>query len=111
MNLFLIADPKCYSITNTQKDYVSGLDKYPKTLSKAYNLLVNYALSNKLSTVDVQHTMLSFYQDDDQCHNTSHNPGLGNGLEGRDNGYGQNHNNNCSQDQQNHGNLPDVGSP
>jgi len=44
INLFLIANPKRYGVllANTQNNYVSDVDKYPKTLSKSYDMLVNY---------------------------------------------------------------------
>ena len=44
INLFLIADHKRYGglLAITQNNYVSNVDKYPKTLSKSYDMLVNY---------------------------------------------------------------------
>jgi hypothetical protein len=44
-NYFLLkSDPKHYAglIASIQNDFTSRQDKYPKTLSKAYNIIVNY---------------------------------------------------------------------
>jgi hypothetical protein len=40
----LKSDPRRYAllIAMIQNDYISGQDKYPTTLSRAYDLLVNY---------------------------------------------------------------------
>jgi len=56
MSFFVRADPKCYGplIANAQNDFVGGIDKYPKTISKAYNMLVNYVSPSKIFNADEQ---------------------------------------------------------
>jgi hypothetical protein len=67
MQLLLKADVKRYGglIATTQNDFVSGQDKYPKEISKAYDLLVNFVNPNKHFSMDGQDGGMSFYQDED----------------------------------------------
>jgi hypothetical protein len=68
--LLLNSDPKRYAglIASIQNDFISGQDKYPKTLIKAYDMIVNYVNAHKLGGVDLQEQGMSFYQDDDNEH-------------------------------------------
>ena len=47
MHFFLHADLRRFGtlITNIQNDFVLGTSKYPKTLNRAYDMLVNYVTS------------------------------------------------------------------
>ena len=49
MRFFVHADPRRYGslVANVQNDFVGGVDKYPKTVSKAYDMLVNFVNPNK----------------------------------------------------------------
>ena len=49
MKFFLHSDKRRYGtlVANTQNDFVIGIDKYPKTVNKAYDMLVNFVNSNK----------------------------------------------------------------
>ena len=66
MRFFIHADPKRYGplIANAQNNYVGGIDKYPKTISKVYDMLVNYVSHTKISNTDDQDGGMSFYQED-----------------------------------------------
>jgi hypothetical protein len=66
MHFFLHADSRQYGnlIANIQNDYVSNVDKYPKTLSKAYDMLVDYVSPAKITVSDDQDGGMSFYQED-----------------------------------------------
>jgi len=77
MRFFVHANPKRYGplIANAQNNFVGGIDKYPKTISKAYNMLVNYVSPTKISNADDQDGGMSFYQED----NTRGGAGCGNG--------------------------------
>jgi hypothetical protein len=68
--ILLKSDPKCYAglIASNQNDYISGQDKYPRTLSKAYDMIVNYVNPHKQAGVDLQEQGMSFFQDDDDEH-------------------------------------------
>jgi len=85
INLFLIADPKRYGglLANTQNDYVSDVDKYPKTLSKSYDMLVNYVNAAKISNSNAQNLGMSFYQEDKQRGSGGRSNGCGGGRNGR----------------------------
>jgi hypothetical protein len=85
MRFFVHADPKRYGplIANAQHNFVGGIDKYPKTISKAYDMLVNYVSPTKFSTANDQDGGMSFYQED----NTRGGAGRGNGG-GRSNSGG-----------------------
>jgi hypothetical protein len=64
----LKSDPKRYAslIASIQNDFISSQDKYPKTLSKAYDMIVNYVNPHKQQGgVDLQEQWMSFYQDED----------------------------------------------
>ena len=56
MRFFIHADPKRYGplIANAQNDFVGGVDKYPKTISKAYDMLVNYVSPTTASATNDQ---------------------------------------------------------
>ena len=86
MRFFVHADPKRYGplIANAQNDFVGGIDKYPKTISKAYDMLVNYVSPTKISNTDDQDGGMSFYQED----NNRGGAGRGNSG-GRGNGGGR----------------------
>jgi hypothetical protein len=64
IDFFLHTDSKQYGnlIANVQNNYVSNIDKYPKTLSKAYDMLVNYVSPAKITVSDDQDGGMSFYQ-------------------------------------------------
>jgi hypothetical protein len=81
MHFFLYADVKRYGslIANVQNNFVTGHDKYPKDMSKAYDMLVNYVSPTKLSNSDDQDGGMSFYQDDGHQRG---GPGRGNGRGG-----------------------------
>jgi len=81
MHFFLHADVKRYGslVANVQNDFVTGHDKYPKDMSKAYDMLVNYVSPTKLSNSDDQDGGMSFYQDDGHQRG---GPGRGNGRGG-----------------------------
>jgi hypothetical protein len=68
MHFFLHADVKQYGalIANVQNNFVTGHDKYPKDMSRAYNMLVNYVSPTKLSSSNDQDGGMSFYQDNGQ---------------------------------------------
>lgn len=66
MHFLLHSDNKRYGslLADVQNDFICNTDKYPKTLNKAYDMLVNYVNSNKLLMSDDQGTGMSFYQED-----------------------------------------------
>jgi hypothetical protein len=51
-----------------KNDFISGQDKYPKTLAKGYDLLINYINPSKQGGVDRQELGMSFYQEADSHH-------------------------------------------
>ena len=65
MMFFTHADSKRYGslVANAQNDFVGGIDKYPKTTSKAYDMLVNFVNPNKSQGTDDQDGGMSFYQE------------------------------------------------
>ena len=65
MLFFTHADSKRYGslVANAQNDFVGGVDKYPKTVNKAYDMLVNFVNPNKSYSVDDQDGGMSFYQE------------------------------------------------
>ena len=65
MMFFTHADTKRFGslVAGAQNDYVGGIDKFPKTVSKAYDMLVNFVNPNKSSTTDEQDNGMSFYQE------------------------------------------------
>jgi hypothetical protein len=67
---FLHADSKQYGnlIANVQNDCVSNINKYTKTLSKAYDMLVNYISPAKITVSNDQDGRMSFYQEDTCSH-------------------------------------------
>ena len=68
MHFLLHSDNKRYGslLADVQNDFVCNTDKYPKTLNKAYDMLVNYVNLNKLHMSNDQGTGMSFYQEDAQ---------------------------------------------
>jgi hypothetical protein len=89
MQLLLKADVKRYGalIAITQNDFVSGQDKYPKELSKAYDVLVNYVDPAKhIQGLHGQEGGMSFYQDDMQGRGGRGRGGRGRGGRGRGRG-------------------------
>jgi hypothetical protein len=56
-------DPRRYGslIAKIQNDFVGGVDKYPKTISKAYDMLVNFVNPNRQHAMDDQDSGMSFY--------------------------------------------------
>jgi hypothetical protein len=87
IHFLLHADSKQYDniITNIQNDYVSNVDKYPKTLSKAFDMLVNYVSPAKITVSDDQDGGMSFYQED----NNYGGPGRGVGCNIQHGGCGR----------------------
>ena len=85
MRFFVHADPRRYGslVANVQNDFVGGVDKYPKTVSKAYDMLVNFVNPNKHHGLDDQDSGMSFYQED------STRGGAGRGHAGRGNTGGR----------------------
>lgn len=79
------SDPKRYAslIASIQNDFISGQDKYPKTLNKAYDLLVNYVNPNKPTGIDGQDYGMSFLLGDDDGR-----PGRGGGRNAGRSGRG-----------------------
>jgi hypothetical protein len=75
-------------IASIQNDFISGQDKYPKTLSKAYDMIVNYVNPHKQGGVDLQEQGLSFYQDDNDEQQEQQGRGRGRGIPGRVPGRG-----------------------
>jgi hypothetical protein len=67
-------------IATIQNDYISGQDKYPTTLSRAYDLLVNYVNPHKQGGVDLQDLGMSFLQEHEEY--VEHGQGRGHGLPG-----------------------------
>ena len=63
MHFFLHADTRRFGslIANVHNDYVLGTSKYPKTLNRAYDMLVNYVNPSKLGSSDDQDAGMSFY--------------------------------------------------
>jgi hypothetical protein len=88
------SDPKRYAslLASIQNDYVSGSDRYPKTLTKSYDMVVNYVNPHKHGGIDAQDLGMSFYQDNDypQARGRNARGGRGRGREGhgRDSGRG-----------------------
>jgi hypothetical protein len=63
---FLVkADPKRFAplMASIQNNFILGQDKYPMTLSKAYDLIVNYVNRHKHGGIDSQDLSMLFYQD------------------------------------------------
>jgi hypothetical protein len=62
MWFFAHANPRQYGsiVATAQNDFVTGVDKYPKTVSKAYDMLVNFVNPNKHHYVDDQDSVMSF---------------------------------------------------
>ena len=93
MHLFLHADVKRYGalIANIQNDFVTGHDKYPKDMNKAYDMLVNYVSPTRLYNADDQDGGMSFYQDDGQRGGPGRGTGRGGGRDtaGRGRGRGR----------------------
>jgi hypothetical protein len=48
-------------IANLQNDFVGGIDKYLKNISKAYDMLVNFVNPNRQHVMDDQDIGMSFY--------------------------------------------------
>jgi hypothetical protein len=63
--VFLHAGSKQYGsfIAKVQNNYVSNVDKYPKTLSKTYDMLVNYVSPAKITVFNDQDGGMSFDQE------------------------------------------------
>jgi hypothetical protein len=74
---FLHADSKQHGnlIANVQNDYVSHVDKYLKTLSKAFDMLVNYVSPAKITVSDNQDGRMSFYEKDNNYGSSGHGVG------------------------------------
>jgi hypothetical protein len=115
MRFFVHADPKRFGplIANAQNDFVGGVDKYPKTISKAYDMLVNYVSPTKLSAGDDQDAGMSFFQEDNGRGGAGRgNGGRGNGGgRGRGGARGSRNNNQQSTpttDKANHANVDDA---
>jgi hypothetical protein len=85
--LLMKSDPKRYAslLASIQNNYVSGSDRYPKTLTKSYDMVVNYVNPHKHGGIDAQDLGMSFYQDDDarQAFGRNARGGHGRGREGR----------------------------
>jgi hypothetical protein len=118
MRFFVHADPKRFGplIANAQNDFVGGVDKYPKTISKAYDMLVNYVSPTKLSAGEDQDTGMSFFQEDNGRGSAGRgNGGRGNGGgRGRGGGRGSRNNNQQSTsatDEANHATVDDAAEP
>ena len=77
---------------NAQNDFVTGLDKYPKTVSKAYDMLMNFVNPSKSHNVDHQDAGMSFYQEGNNRNAGRGNSGRNN-AGGRGRGGGANRNN------------------
>ena len=65
MKCSLHSDKRRYGmlVANTQNDFVMGIDKYPTTVNKAYDMLVNFVNPNKAHGNNDQDSGMSFYQD------------------------------------------------
>ena len=107
MMFFTHADAKRFGslVATAQNDYVSGIDKYPKTVSKAYDMLVNFVNPNRSHGIDDQDGGMSFYQD-----GSNRNPGRGgqarNNPGGRGRGAGGNRSTGSgNNDEDNHANV------
>jgi hypothetical protein len=85
----LKSDPRRYAslVATIQNDYISRQDKYPKTLSRAYDMIVNYFNPHKQGGVDPQDLGMSYYQDHNEQH--EHGRGPGRGIPGRGRGRGR----------------------
>jgi hypothetical protein len=85
----LKSDPRRYAspVATIQNDYISGQDKYPKTLSRVYDIIVNYVNPHKQGRVDPQDLGMSYCQDHDEQH--EHGCGPGRGIPGRGRGRGR----------------------
>ena len=85
MHMFLHADVKRYGalIANTQNDFVSGIDKYPKDMNRAYDMLVNYVSPNRIPSADDHDSGMSFYQEDAQHGGPGRGGGRGHNVGGR----------------------------
>jgi hypothetical protein len=72
-------------IANVQNDFVLGTSKYPKTLNRAYDMLVNYVNPSKLDSSDDQDAGMSYYQEGHQRNKTKKNKnGKNNQAQGDD---------------------------
>ena len=80
------SDPKRYGnlILDVENEFTRGTDGYPNTLSKAYDMLVNYKSSNTTSSRHRPPIDTAFIQDDN--HRTSGHQGRGGGGRGRGSG-------------------------
>ena len=85
MLFFVHSDTRRFGslVANAQNDFVGGVDKYPKTVNKAYDMLVNYVNPNKSYNVDDQDAGMSFYQE-----GGTRNPGRGGGNRNNPGGRG-----------------------
>jgi hypothetical protein len=111
MLFFTHADSRRFGslVANAQNDFVSGVDKYPKTVNKAYDMLVNFVNPNKSYNVEDQEAGMSFYQEGGNRNlqggrggNNRNNPGGRGGGAGRNNGS-----NGGTPDDDNHANVED----
>ena len=91
MHFLLHSDNKRYGslLADVQNDFVCNTDKYPKTLNKAYDMLVNYVNPNKLHMSDDQGTGMSFYQEDAQYGGGGHGGNCSYQSGGRGRGKGR----------------------
>lgn len=82
-HFILKADPKQFGtrVAALPNDYVSGKDMNPKTLTKAYDMVVNYVNPNKRKGAESNDLGMSFYQQGD-----SSQTGRGRGRTGRGGG-------------------------
>jgi hypothetical protein len=92
MLFFTHSDTKRFGslVANAQNDFVSGVDKYPKTVNRAYDMLVNFVNPNKSYNVDDQDAGMSFYQEGGSRNpdGANRNPGRGGGNRNNPGGRG-----------------------
>ena len=79
-------------VANGQNDFVGGVDKYPKTVSKAYDMLVNFVNPNKSYSANDQDGGMSFYQE-----GSNRNTGCGGNNRNTSGGHGRGGPSNCNQ--------------
>ena len=95
-------------VANAQNDFVTGVDKYPKTVSKAYDMLVTFVNPSKSHNVDHQDAGMSFYQEGFNNRNAGCGNSGQNNEGGRGHGRGTNCNNSGSGNDEDHDNHANV---
>jgi hypothetical protein len=87
----LKSNPRRYGslVASVQNNFISRQDKYPKMLSKAYDMIVNYVNPHKQGGTEFQEHSMSFYQEDKDRHQARGRGHPGHGISVPSQGHSQ----------------------